>query len=138
MEELSSNINKITHSKALYAEVLLPVPIPRCFTYKVPDYVSDKIETGYRVIVEFRRTIMTGFIWDIHKEPPLAYYPKFLLDVIDERPVISHINEKDELTEFVAKHLFERSTYYDQAQYKILIDEKSMEDIIQELNHLLI
>ncbi len=89
MEELSSNINIITHSKALYAEVLLPVPIPRCFTYKVPDFVADQIETGFRVIVEFGRKILTGIIWDIHKESPDAYDPKFLLDVIDERPVIA-------------------------------------------------
>ena len=102
MEELSSNINKITHSKALYAEVLLPVPIPRCFTYKVPDFVADQIETGFRVIVEFGRKILTGIIWDIHKESPDAYDPKFLLDVIDERPVIA--SESKDLFDWMARY----------------------------------
>jgi shikimate kinase len=34
------------------------------------------------------------------------------------RPLISHLDDKD-LTEFVAKHLFERNTFYQQAQVKV-------------------
>ncbi len=89
MEDLSSNISQTTHAKALYAEVLLPVPIPKCFTYKIPDSLTDKLGTGYRVIVEFGRKILTGIIWDIHKNAPGAYDPKFILDLIDDKPVIS-------------------------------------------------
>jgi len=102
LEELSSNISKTTHSKALYAEVLLPVPIPKCFTYKVPDFVADKIQTDFRVIVEFGRKILTGIIWDIHKESPAAYDPKFLLDVIDEKPIIA--SKSKDLFEWMAKY----------------------------------
>jgi primosomal protein N' (replication factor Y) len=100
VEELSSNISQTTHSKALYAEVLLPVPIPKCFTYKIPDFVADKLGNGYRVIVEFGRKILTGIIWDIHKNAPDAYDPKFLLDVIDDTPVISP--ESKELFDWMA------------------------------------
>ncbi|MGD9328446.1 MAG: primosomal protein N' [Cyclobacteriaceae bacterium] len=89
MEDLSSNISQTTHSKALYAEVLLPVPIPKCFTYKIPDFMADKLGTGFRVIVEFGRKILTGIIWEIHTVAPEAYEPKFILDVIDDKPVIS-------------------------------------------------
>jgi primosomal protein N' (replication factor Y) len=89
VEDLSSNISQATHTKAWYAEVLLPVPIPKCFTYKIPDFVADNLDKGFRVIVEFGRKILTGIIWDIHKNAPDAYDPKFLLDVIDDRPVIS-------------------------------------------------
>jgi len=56
----------------------------------------------------------------------------------DKRPIISHIKEKDELTEFIAKHLFERSPYYDLSPYKISTDGKSIEEIIQELLDILI
>ena len=31
----------------------------------------------------------------------------------------------DELTEFIAKHLFERSHFYDQAKIQVSIDNKS-------------
>ena len=56
----------------------------------------------------------------------------------DKRPIISHIKDKNELTEFIAKHLFERSPYYDLTQYKISTDGKSIEEIIQELLDVLI
>lgn len=102
MEELSSNISETKHTKALYAEVLLPVPIPKCFTYKVPDFVADKVQKGFRVIVEFGRKILTGIIWDIHKESPDAYDPKFLLDVIDERTIIG--SKSKDLFDWMAKY----------------------------------
>ena len=56
----------------------------------------------------------------------------------DKRPIISHIKEKDELTEFIAKHLFERSPFYNLSQYKISTDGKTIEEIIQELLDILI
>ena len=56
----------------------------------------------------------------------------------DKRPLISHIKEKDELIEFIAKHLFERSPYYNLTQFKISTDGKNIEEIIQELLDILI
>jgi len=89
LENLSTNIVESTHNDALFAEVLLPVPIPRCFTYKVPDLVVDQVRKGSRVIVQFGRKVLTGIIWETHKNPPSAYDPKFILDVIDDHPIIS-------------------------------------------------
>jgi len=36
-----------------------------------------------------------------------------------KRPIISHIETDALLTEFISKHLFERSLYYNQAEYKV-------------------
>jgi primosomal protein N' (replication factor Y) len=102
LEDLASNIIESTHHEAIFAEVLLPVPIPKCFTYKVPDFVVDKIRVGSRVIVQFGRKILTGIIWDMHKDPPTAYDPKFMLDVIDESPIIS--DHQIELFNWIAKY----------------------------------
>ena len=49
------------------------------------------------------------------------------------RPLIAHLNNKDELTEFIGKHLFERSVYYSQADITISIDNKSINVILEEL-----
>jgi shikimate kinase len=49
-----------------------------------------------------------------------------------KRPLIAHLND-DELQEFVAKHLFERNAYYQQAQHSIKTDGKLPEDICQEI-----
>lgn len=41
-----------------------------------------------------------------------------------KRPLIADKNE-EEMKEFIAKHLFDRSFYYNQAQYKVSIDGKT-------------
>jgi shikimate kinase len=49
-----------------------------------------------------------------------------------ERPLIAGI-EDDELKEFIAKHLFDRSYFYNQADIKIHVDEKEANEITNEL-----
>jgi len=41
------------------------------------------------------------------------------------------------LTEYIAKHLFERGIYYDKAKYRISINSKSIEAIVAEIRILL-
>lgn len=50
----------------------------------------------------------------------------------DSRPMIAHLADED-LAEFVAKHLFERSNFYNQAHYIIDVDSLSAEAIVEEL-----
>ena len=50
----------------------------------------------------------------------------------EKRPLISHIND-DDLGEFVGKHVFERMAYYNEAQYIIATDGKSVENITEEI-----
>ena len=49
------------------------------------------------------------------------------------RPLISHLYDTDELTEFIGKHLFERSFYYSQADITVSVDGKSVDEIVEEL-----
>ena len=51
----------------------------------------------------------------------------------EKRPLIMHIASKDNLKDFIRKHLFERSFYYNQAEYVISTDDKSVEDIAVEI-----
>jgi shikimate kinase len=50
-----------------------------------------------------------------------------------ERPLISHLKNKDELTEFIGKHLFERSFFYSQADITISVDGKPVDEIIADI-----
>lgn len=53
-----------------------------------------------------------------------------------ERPLVS--NQSDvELKEFIAKHLFDRSFYYNYATHKVEVDTKSPEVIVDEILQLL-
>lgn len=48
------------------------------------------------------------------------------------RPIIANLTE-EKLTEFVAKHLFERNYFYNQVQTIITVDNKNKEEIVSEI-----
>lgn len=51
----------------------------------------------------------------------------------EHRPLVKQLKNKEELTEFIAKHLFERNLFYSQADYEILVDDKAIIDIAKEI-----
>ena len=53
-----------------------------------------------------------------------------------KRPLINDLSD-NQLTEYIAKHLFERSVFYDKATYKISIDDKEVQEIVTEIRILL-
>jgi primosomal protein N' (replication factor Y) len=75
-----------------FAELLLPVPVPKLFTYRVPQQLNAKILVGQRAIVQFGdRKILTGVIARIHTSPPQEYEAKYLLELLDDFPVVTEI-----------------------------------------------
>ena len=80
----------------------------------------------------------------LQKEDVVSIYLKASIDtlfsrLVDEkhkRPLIAHLNE-DETKEFIAKHLFDRSFYYNQANFKVSVDGRSIETIVDEMYQLL-
>lgn len=55
----------------------------------------------------------------------------------ETRPLISHLEHKKDLEEFIRKHLFERNFYYLQAHHIIKPDHKSPEEVSNEMIALL-
>lgn len=49
------------------------------------------------------------------------------------RPLISHLQTKDQFIEFIGKHLFERAPYYNQASFVINTDYKTQKDITETI-----
>ena len=76
----------------LFAEILLPLPIPGTFTYRVPFALNNSIKQGKRVAVQFgRRRVYAGLVTDIHERPPQKGIPKYILSVLDEKPVVNKV-----------------------------------------------
>ncbi len=50
----------------------------------------------------------------------------------DKRPLIAQIADED-LPEFIAKHLFERSVFYNKARWIVDTDGKTPEEIVEEI-----
>lgn len=53
-----------------------------------------------------------------------------------ERPIVADLKD-DNLKEFIAKNLFERSYFYNQATYKVIVDDKTTNEITEEIYQLL-
>nr|WP_314897323.1 shikimate kinase [uncultured Flavobacterium sp.] len=49
-----------------------------------------------------------------------------------KRPLIADKSD-DEMKEFIAKHLFDRSFYYNQAQHKVIVDDKTIEQTVMDI-----
>ncbi|MDX6182536.1 shikimate kinase [Flavobacterium sp. Fl-77] len=80
----------------------------------------------------------------LKREDVISIYLKASIDTLynrlvhnkSKRPLIASMNE-DEMREFIAKHLFDRSFYYNQAQNKVSVDGKTADETVQDILALL-
>ncbi len=76
-------------SEVTYVDVILPLPLQQKFTYQLDHEQVSKAQIGCRVAVPFGRTkIYAGIIDSIHHNTP-DYETKFVLDVLDDAPIVS-------------------------------------------------
>lgn len=74
----------------LFAEILLPLPIPGSFTYRVPYDLNMKVKVGQRAVVQFGKSkIMSGLIISLSNNVPDANNIKYLLNILDDDPVVN-------------------------------------------------
>ncbi len=79
-----------TQSITLFADIIIPLPLQGVFTYRVPRDMADDVATGKRVVVQFgKKKLYTGIIHAVHDRPPQHYQAKYLLDLLDELPIIT-------------------------------------------------
>jgi shikimate kinase len=77
-------------------------------------------------------------------DPVVSIYLKATVETLfqrlavnkSKRPLIAEKSE-DEMKEFIAKHLFDRSFYYNQAQHKLSVDNKTIEETVNEILEIL-
>lgn len=79
----------------LFADVILPLPLPGFFTYRVPYELNDTVKKGTRVVVQFgKKKIYTALVYRIHENVPVNYQPKYTLSVLDESPIVNETQYK--------------------------------------------
>lgn len=74
----------------------------------------------------------------LKREDIVSVYLKASIDTLvkrlslnkSNRPLIANKND-EEMKEFIATHLFERSYYYNQSQYSIAVDEQTIEQTVE-------
>lgn len=73
----------------LFVDVILPVPIPRLYTYRVPFELNDSMLVGQRVVVQFGKSkLYTAIVRKIHETPPVAYQAKYIESLLDDQPLV--------------------------------------------------
>jgi len=86
-----------------FCDILLPLPLPGTFTYRIPYKWNDKLQFGMRVVVPFgKNKLYSGLIIRIHQIPPKQLNVKYIMDIIDEYPIIS--DQQFKLWEWMAKY----------------------------------
>src|SRR5574343_709009 len=76
-----------------YVDVILPLALAQTYTYRVSIEHNDKVKIGMRVIVPFQgNRLYTGVIANVHNNAPVHYQAKYLLNILDDEPVLAGIN----------------------------------------------
>jgi len=79
-----------SEESTVFVDALLPLPIPRHFTYRVPRVWAELVQAGLRVVVPFGSSkVLTAVIVTVHHQPPKQYQAKYLLEILDEVPLVT-------------------------------------------------
>jgi len=74
----------------LFAQVMVPVPVPKTFTYRVPHDWNDFVFPGVRVAVQFGvRKVYAGIVMSVIDEPPQGYQASYILEILDDQPIVT-------------------------------------------------
>ena len=74
---------------ARYAEVVLPVPVSRAYTYQIPDGLTDRVVSGARVVVPVRRGAVVGIVTAVSDQPSAVGDIKPISAAPDAEPALS-------------------------------------------------
>ncbi|WP_442591009.1 replication restart helicase PriA [Pedobacter sp. AW31-3R] len=74
----------------LFIEVILPLSLAKNYIYRIPFHLNEHIAVGKRVIVQFgKNKIYTALVKSISSIAPEHYQAKYIIDVVDEYPVVN-------------------------------------------------
>lgn len=72
-----------------YVDVILPLPLPKSFTYSLPDECAEDVKIGCRVVVPFgRKKFYTAIVLNVHCCAPTEYEVKDISALLDASPIL--------------------------------------------------
>ena len=89
-------------SQIYYVDVMLPLHIPDCYTYRVPQEYNGQLQAGQRVVVQFgRHHIYSALVRRIHTNQP-AWKTKYIMAILDTAPIVTELQM--EFWEWLARY----------------------------------
>ncbi|HEX4958378.1 MAG TPA: primosomal protein N' [Lacibacter sp.] len=98
----SSEANSPLVDGGVYADVIIPLAVPRTYTWSMPERLQEQVQVGVRVEVELRKKRYAGVVKKIHNQKPDAFEPKGILNVLDVTPIIHE--QQLQLWEWIANY----------------------------------
>jgi primosomal protein N' (replication factor Y) len=75
-----------------FVEVILPLSLPKTFTYLVSEMEFNYIKKGMRVAVPFGKSkIYTALVIDLHQNQPVLYEAKEIHQILDDKPIVNEL-----------------------------------------------
>jgi primosomal protein N' (replication factor Y) (superfamily II helicase) len=73
----------------LYAEVIIPLALPKNYTWEIPLQFQETIKPGVRVeVVLGKNKRYSGIVKSVSSEKPSSFKPKEILNVLDNDPLV--------------------------------------------------
>ena len=73
----------------MFAEIIIPLALPKNYTWKIPDSLLDGIQPGCRVEVNLgKNKKYAGIVKRLHSDIPAGFDTKEIINVLDPEPVI--------------------------------------------------
>lgn len=87
----------------MYAEVIIPLALPKNYTWAVPEHLLEQVKPGVRVEVGLKQTKRyAGVVKRVHNEKPEFFEAKDILNVLDADPIV--YPEQLKLWEWIARY----------------------------------
>jgi len=87
----------------MYAEIIIPLALPKNYTWLVPANFKDEIRPGCRVEVNLgKNKKYAGIVKRLHEQKPELFEPKEILNILDAEPVV--YEEQLQLWEWMASY----------------------------------
>ena len=87
----------------MFAEIIIPLALPKNYTWSIPAHLLESVKPGCRVEVELgKNKRYAGLVKQLHPNRTEAFEPKDILNLLDTTPVVHE--EQLKLWEWIAQY----------------------------------
>ena len=79
------------------------------------------------------QSVIQSTPYTFYLSPSISTLCRRLYSEKDHRPMISHLTSEDKLQEFIAKHIFERKLFYEQANHLLYVQDETPQELVDQI-----
>ena len=100
---VDNSLNKSAGTTPMFADIIIPLALPKNYTWQIPTSMVDQLRPGCRVEVNLgKNKKYAGIVKKIHDRKPEFFEPKEILNLLDVEPVV--FEEQLQLWEWIASY----------------------------------